>query len=333
MKNNQLTSRFKGSLLGPPFPTVSKARSQQYAFLSQQPVTSSSASVENNTQDTGFASWRGEPMDCGFSRFHNRAVPSNDALARIRPFGDMAMSWTRLVWPVKHAIWCQVVVFQILIDLSYEPEMSVLPHARQYTVPECPLRMVHKSLPVFASQILMNASSLLEVPAVAIIVMSGEYWAAHTTLSPVLISSTTSPFSTSHTLAVPSQHPLSTRLESRLQHTDSTLLVCPAHVATTFSVSMFHSVIVPSLFPVTTFFSSGDNAMAFTPRSPSRQTAICCPLCKAHTRWEPSEEQVMICCLPGRFITPLIHLICPSNFWQGLMRVACNAMVVAWECN
>jgi hypothetical protein len=39
-----------------------------------------------------------------FSRFHNRAVLSKDALARIRPFGEIAMPETQLVCPFKTEI-------------------------------------------------------------------------------------------------------------------------------------------------------------------------------------------------------------------------------------
>jgi hypothetical protein len=62
-----------------------------YALLSQQPVANCFPSVENDTQYTGSVCWRGEPMNWPFSRFHNRAVLSYDALARIRPFGEIAM--------------------------------------------------------------------------------------------------------------------------------------------------------------------------------------------------------------------------------------------------
>src|ERR1700709_1261867 len=157
MRNGQLTFG-KRSSSRPASLTITDI-SHEYALLSQQPVASNFPSVENDTQSTGCACWRGEPMGWPFSMFHNRAVWSQDALARIRPFGDIAMPWTALVCPVKTVICCQVAVLHILIKGSYDPgpEISVFPsgvQARQYT-PEnsCPLRFVTSS-PVFASQIL-----------------------------------------------------------------------------------------------------------------------------------------------------------------------------------
>src|SRR5882757_2350719 len=130
--------------------------SHVYALLSSHAVASSFPSVENDTQYTGPACSRGKAMGCLFSRFHNRAVPSQDALARIRPLGDIAMSQTQLVCPVKTWICCQVVVFHALIEKSKDPEISVVPsavQARQFTPRVCPLRFA-TSLPVFASKIL-----------------------------------------------------------------------------------------------------------------------------------------------------------------------------------
>src|ERR1700712_5057038 len=132
--------------------------SHMYALLSSQPVASSMPSVENDMHLTGSSCWRGEPMGWPVSRFHNRAVLSYDALARIRPFGEIAMPQTVLVCPVQTAICCQVVVFQVLIEQSPDPEISVFPsgvQARQVTV--SPLRFA-TSLPVFASQILRFSS-------------------------------------------------------------------------------------------------------------------------------------------------------------------------------
>ncbi|KAG1821289.1 hypothetical protein EV424DRAFT_1539177 [Suillus variegatus] len=64
---------------------------------------------------------------------------------------------------------------------------------------------------------------------------------------------------------------------------------------------MSHNLTPPSSLPLTTFFPSGDNAMVFTLVSPSRQSSsICFPLFKFHTRSEPSHEQVIIRCPPGR---------------------------------
>jgi hypothetical protein len=58
------------------------------------------------------------------SKFHNRAVLSSDALARIRPFREIAMPQIVSVCPVHTAICCQVVVFHVLIEESHDPEIS-----------------------------------------------------------------------------------------------------------------------------------------------------------------------------------------------------------------
>src|SRR5882757_3942007 len=131
--------------------------SQVYALLSSHPVASSFPSIENDAHRTRFECWSGEAMGWPFSRFHNRAVWSKDALARMRPFGDIAMSQTKLVFPVKTLICCQVVVFHVLIEESVDPDISVVPsavQARQATTSLCALRFA-TSLPVFASKILM----------------------------------------------------------------------------------------------------------------------------------------------------------------------------------
>src|SRR5882757_7853994 len=90
--------------------------SHVYALLSSHPVASSFPSLEKDTQLTPSACWRGEAIGWPLSRFHNRAVSSQDALARIRPLGDIAMSQTWQVCPVKTWICCQVVVFHVLIE-------------------------------------------------------------------------------------------------------------------------------------------------------------------------------------------------------------------------
>ena len=80
-----------------------------------------------------------------FSRFHSRAVLSQDALARIGTLGDIAMERTQLVCPFKTWICCQVVVFHVIIESSHDPETSVLPsavQARQNIFCVCPLRFV-----------------------------------------------------------------------------------------------------------------------------------------------------------------------------------------------
>ena len=42
-------------------------------------------------------------------------------------------------------------------------------------------------------------------------------------------------------------------------------------------------------------------------------------------------EQVMICCPPGRCMTPMTQLVCPSNFWQGFVgRVSSAAASVKY---
>src|ERR1700710_1928335 len=121
-----------------------------------------------------------------------------------------------------------------------------------------------------------------------------------TVLNPVSIARTVFPLSTSHTLAVPSSDPLTTRPPSRLQHTRETLPVCPTHLAMPFPVPTSHNLPAPSRLPLATFFPSGDNPIAYTVPPPSRQSfPICFPLCKSHTRSEPSQEPVIIPCPPG----------------------------------
>jgi hypothetical protein len=93
--------------------------------------------------------------------------------------------------------------------------------------------------------------------------------------------------------------------------------VCPVHFLTTLHVSMSHNLTAPSWLPLTTFFPSGDNAILHTPQSPSLQSSpICFPLFVFHTRSEPSPEQVMIRCPPGRCMAPQTIPVCPSNFWR-----------------
>ncbi|KAG2032005.1 hypothetical protein BDR03DRAFT_971359, partial [Suillus americanus] len=73
----------------------------------------------------------------------------------------------------------------------------------------------------------------------------------------------------------------------------------------TLHVSMSHNLTTSSPLPLTTFFPSGDNAILYTSLSPSLQASpICFPLFKFHTRSEPSFEQVMIRCPPGRCMAP-----------------------------
>src|ERR1700709_479169 len=142
MRNGQLTFGFKRSSPRPASLTMADT-SHMYALLSSQPVASSLPSGANDVHLTQSSCWRGEPMGWPVSKFHNRAVLSQDALARIRPFGEIAMPWTVLVCPVQTAICCQVVVFHVLIDKSPDPEISVFPsgvQARQYTVLVSPLR-------------------------------------------------------------------------------------------------------------------------------------------------------------------------------------------------
>jgi hypothetical protein len=134
MRYGQLTFKFKRSSLRPASLTMVET-SHMYALLSTQPVTSSLPSVENDVHFTLCSCRRGELMGWPVSRFHNCAVWSQDALARIRPFGEIAMPMTPLVCPVK-TICCQVVVFHVLIERSSDPEISIFPsalQARQFT--------------------------------------------------------------------------------------------------------------------------------------------------------------------------------------------------------
>jgi hypothetical protein len=139
MRNGQLTFGFRSS----PRPvslTIAEI-SHVYALLSLQPVANCFPSVGNDTQSTASACWRGEPMGRPFSRFHNRAVLSRDALAKIRSLGETATALMEWVCSVKTAICCQVIVFHVLIDSSCEPEISIFPsavQARQFTSAMCP---------------------------------------------------------------------------------------------------------------------------------------------------------------------------------------------------
>ena len=76
-----------------------------------------------------------------------------------------------------------------------------------------------------------------------------------------------------------------------------------------------------------------DNAMLFTSLFPSCQFAICFPVCKFHTASKPSQEQVMICCPPGRCMTPLTLLVCPSNFWHGFVGLVSLIAVAGKDIN
>src|ERR1700709_1766378 len=120
---DQLTFGFKSSLR--PASSTTAEISHVYALLSQQAVANCFPSVENDGHSTASVCWRGEPMGWPFSRFQSRAVLSNDALARIRPFGEIAMPKTPLVCPLQTAICSQVVVFHVLIEESSDPEISL----------------------------------------------------------------------------------------------------------------------------------------------------------------------------------------------------------------
>jgi hypothetical protein len=172
-RNDQLTFSFKRRSLRLASLTTAEI-SHAYALWSVQPVVNSFPSAENDTQYTRLSCWRAEPMGWLFSRFHNRAVLSQDVLARIRPFGEIAMPLTTPVCPLKTALRRQVVqLFHVQIE-SFDPEISVLPsavQARQYTGRGCSLRFA-TSLPVFTSQILRYSS--WPCPPVAIMVVSGE---------------------------------------------------------------------------------------------------------------------------------------------------------------
>jgi hypothetical protein len=97
-------------------------------------------------------------------------------------------------------------------------------------------------------------------------------------------------------------------------------VVCPVHFVMTLHVSMSHNLTAPSELPLTNFFPYGDNAMVHTQLSPSRQSfLICFPLSKFHIRSVPSNEQVIIRCPSGRCMVVQIELVCPSNFWRGVI--------------
>jgi hypothetical protein len=87
---------------------------------------------------------------------------------------------------------------------------------------------------------------------------------------------------------------------------------------------MFHNLTTSStLPPLTTFFPSGDNAIVCTSPFLSHQSShICFPLLKLHTRSERSLEQVIVRYPPGRYIKALTQLVCPSNFWLGVISDA-----------
>jgi hypothetical protein len=66
-------------------------------------------------------------MGWPLSRSHNRAVPSTETLARMRSFGDIAIASIMLVCSTSTAICSHLVVFHVLIELSYDAEISVFP--------------------------------------------------------------------------------------------------------------------------------------------------------------------------------------------------------------
>jgi hypothetical protein len=69
--------------------------------------------------------------------------------------------------------------------------------------------------------------------------------------------------------------------------------------------------------------------MLFTLLSPFLQSSpICFPLFKFHTRSEPSCEQVMIRCPPGRCTTPQTRSVCPSNLCRGVIADVCFVLAV-----
>src|SRR5258707_9394798 len=104
-------------------------------------------------------------------------------------------------------------------------------------------------------------------------------------MGPVLSFRIVSPLSTSHTLAVPSMDPLRPRPPSRFQRRDLTVPVCPVHSVMTLPVLISHNPTAPSLLPLTNWFPSGDNVIAYPPLSPPRQSfPICSPLFKFHIR-------------------------------------------------
>jgi hypothetical protein len=71
--------------------------SHKYVFLLWQPVASSFPSSENDIQLTGSVCWSGELMVCPLSGFHDCVVLLNDAFARMRSFGAIAMPKMREV--------------------------------------------------------------------------------------------------------------------------------------------------------------------------------------------------------------------------------------------
>jgi hypothetical protein len=130
----------------------------------------------------------------------------------------------------------------------------------------------------------------------------------------------------------------------------------------TLQVTMSHNLTVPSSLPPATFFPSGDNAMVHVLLPSSRQVCfpltaffpfwdnallsvslfpslqsspICFPFFKFHARSEPSCEQVMIRCPPGRCTTPQTSLVCPSNFCRGVIAdvsfVLAVGEVMLWQ--
>jgi hypothetical protein len=95
----------------------------------------------------------------------------------------------------------------------------------------------------------------------------------------------------------------------------------------TLPVSIFHNLSAQSLLPLTTFFSSGDKTIILTALLSFRQSsAICFSLLKFHTRSE--YKQVMIRCPPGKCMALQIELLCPSNFWRGIITDVSFFLVV-----
>ncbi|KAG1859102.1 hypothetical protein C8R48DRAFT_774911 [Suillus tomentosus] len=89
----------------------------------------------------------------------------------------------------------------------------------------------------------------------------------------------------------------------------------------TLHVSISHNLAVPSSHPLTTFFPFRDNALLYTLPSPSLQSSPnCFPLFEFHTRSEPPNEQVMICCPPGR-LSEVIQVRCYLSFHRSNFKI------------
>ncbi|KAG1814932.1 hypothetical protein DFJ58DRAFT_478671 [Suillus subalutaceus] len=240
-----------------PAPFNTAGMSHVYTFLSSQPVASSFPSDEKETLFMKFVWWRGELMGWPLSRFHNCVVLSDDVLARMGPFGDIAMAKTVPVCPSSNAICFQFEVFHVLIERSDDPDISVFRskvQAKQNTGRLCPLRVATNlaclRIPDFDWVLVIRNRGLVASTSCK----HGHVWRVDDFVH-VFVPSldwTEVCLSLLHVPTPLQSHQWIRSLlaePSRLQHTDHTVFVCPIHFAITLPVSnvpQSHSAVLTS---------------------------------------------------------------------------------------